>query len=80
MRGGLIRRHCGGGPPRQHQKTCGELGVDMLYYRRRKEYGGLKMDRAKCLKEPERENGQLRRALAALARSRTERRNSTKRI
>src|SRR5450432_893186 len=36
-------------------------------YRWRKEYGGLKMDQAKRLKELERENGKLKRLVAELA-------------
>lgn len=43
------------------------LGVtEQSYYRWRKEYGGLKMDQARRLKELERENARLRRAVAEL--------------
>ena len=43
------------------------LGVsEQTYYRWRKEYGGLKLDRAKRLKELERENARLRQAVADL--------------
>ena len=43
------------------------LGVsEQTYYRWRKEYGGLKLDQAKRLKELERENGRLRQAVADL--------------
>jgi hypothetical protein len=35
-------------------------------WRKRKEYGGLKLDQARRLKELERENGQLRKAVADL--------------
>jgi hypothetical protein len=43
------------------------IGVtDQTYYRWRKEYGGLKMDQAKRLKELERENTRLRKAVADL--------------
>ena len=43
------------------------LGVtEQTYYRWRKEYGGLKLDQAKRLKELERENGRLRHAVADL--------------
>lgn len=38
----------------------------LSYYRWRKEYGGLKMDQAKRLKELEKENGRLRRAVSDL--------------
>jgi len=43
------------------------IGVtEQSYYRWRKEYGGLKMDQARRLKELERENARLRRAVADL--------------
>ncbi len=43
------------------------LGVtQQTYFRWRKEYGGLKMDQAKRLKELERENARLKRAVADL--------------
>lgn len=43
------------------------IGVtEQSYYRWRKEYGGLKMDQARRLKELERENAQLRKAVADL--------------
>ncbi len=43
------------------------LGVtEQTYYRWRKEYGGLKLNQAKRLKELERENGRLRHAVADL--------------
>lgn len=42
-----------------------QLGVTaQTYYRWRKEYGGLKTDQAKRLKELERENARLKRLLA----------------
>ena len=37
------------------------------YYRWRKEYGGLKLDQAKRLKELEKENGRLKRLVAELS-------------
>ena len=37
-----------------------------MYYRWRKEYGGLKVDQAKRLKELEKENSRLRRAVSDL--------------
>jgi len=41
------------------------LGItEQTYYRWRKEYGGLRMDQAKRLKELERENGRLKKLLA----------------
>ncbi len=43
------------------------LGVtEQTYYRWRMEYGGLKLNQAKRLKELERENGRLRQAVADL--------------
>ena len=48
-------------------EVCRELGItDSTYYKWRKEYGGMKMDQAKRLKELERENGRLRRVVADL--------------
>ena len=48
-------------------EVCRSLGVtEQTYYRWRKEYGGLKMDQAKRLKEVEQENTRLRRAVADL--------------
>jgi transposase-like protein len=47
--------------------ACREAGiVDQTYYRWRKEYGGLRLEQAKKLKELQKENAQLRRALADL--------------
>ena len=40
--------------------------TEQTYYRWRKEYGGLKMNQAKRLKELEQENTQLRKAVADL--------------
>jgi transposase-like protein len=45
--------------------ACKQLGVtDQTYYRWRTEYGGLRTDQAKRLKELEQENGRLKRLLA----------------
>jgi transposase-like protein len=47
------------------QSTCRKFGVtEQTYYRWRKEYGGLRLDRAKRLKELERENARLKRVVA----------------
>ena len=47
------------------QEVCRQLGItEQTYYRWRKEYGGLKVDQAKRLKELERENSRLKRLLA----------------
>lgn len=49
-------------------QVCKHLGVtDQTYYRWRREYGGLKMDQAKRLKELERENARLKRVVADLS-------------
>ena len=43
------------------------LGVsEQSYYRWRKEYGGLRTDQAKRLKDLEKENGRLRKAISDL--------------
>ena len=48
-------------------EVCKQIGVtDQTYYRWRKEYGALKMDQARRLKELERENGRLKRVVADL--------------
>ncbi len=47
--------------------VCRRLGVsEQSYYRWRKEYGGLRVDQAKRLKELEKENARLRRAVSDL--------------
>lgn len=44
-----------------------DLGVtEQTYYRLRKEYGGLKISQARRLKELERENSRLKKAVAEL--------------
>ena len=48
-------------------QVCRTLGVsEQSYYRWRKEYGGLRTDQAKRLKELEKENSQLRKAVSDL--------------
>ena len=48
-------------------QACKEAGiVEQTFYRWRKEYGGLQVEQAKKLKELQRENAQLRRAVADL--------------
>ena len=45
--------------------VCKKLGITPnTYYRWRKEYGGLKVDQAKRLKELERENARLKKIVA----------------
>ena len=44
---------------------CRQHGItEQTYYRWRKEYGGLKVDQARRLKDLEKENGRLKRLLA----------------
>ena len=46
-------------------QVCKQLEVtEQTYYRWRKEYGGLRMDQAKRLRELERENARLKRLVA----------------
>jgi transposase-like protein len=47
--------------------ACRRIGVtEQSYYRRRKEYGGLKMDLAQRMKDLEEENARQRRAITDL--------------
>jgi transposase-like protein len=49
-------------------QACREAGItEQTYYRWRKEYGGLKLEQAKRLKELEKENAQLKRLVAELS-------------
>ncbi len=49
------------------REVCRKLGIrEHTYYRWRREYGGLKLDQAKRLKELELENNRLRRVVADL--------------
>lgn len=46
---------------------CRSLGItEQTYYRWRKDYGGMKVSQARRLKELERENGRLKKAVAEL--------------
>ena len=46
-------------------EACKQIEVsEQTYYRWRKEYGGLRLDQAKRLKELERENGRLKKLVA----------------
>ena len=48
--------------------VCKKLGVsEQTYYRWRKEYGGLRLDQAKRLKELEKENVRLKKLVADLS-------------
>ena len=49
-------------------QACKDAEVtEQTYYRWRKEYGGLKLDQARRLKELEKENARLKRVVADLA-------------
>ena len=49
-------------------RACKEAGIHtQSYYRWRKEYGGLKLDQAKRLKELRKENARLKRLVAELS-------------
>ncbi len=49
-------------------EVCRKLGVtEQTYYRWRKEYGGLRLDQARRLKELERENSRLKKLVADLS-------------
>ena len=46
-------------------QVCKKIGItDQTYYRWRKEYGGIRTDQAKRLKDLENENARLKRLLA----------------
>jgi putative transposase len=50
------------------QTAVRQIGVtEQTYYRWRKEYGGMKVDQAKRLKEVEKENTRLRKLVADLS-------------
>jgi putative transposase len=52
---------------RNLSEICREIGVTTnTYYRWRKEYGGMQVNQAKRLKELEKENSRLKRAVADL--------------
>ena len=48
-------------------QVCKKLGIsDQTYYRWRREYGGLRVDQAKRLKQLEQENARLKKVVADL--------------
>ncbi len=50
------------------QMVIKKLGItEQTYYRWRKEYGGLRVDQAKRLRDLERENGRLKKLVANMA-------------
>ena len=52
---------------KQVEEICRELGIsDKSYYRWRKEYGGMQISQARKLKDLEKENARLKRAVANL--------------
>ena len=49
-------------------EVCRKLGIsEQTYYRWRKDYGGMRVDRAKRLKELEKENARLKKLVADLS-------------
>ena len=53
---------------RTTSEVCKQVGIsEQTYYRWRKEYGGLRLDQAKRLKELERENARLKKLVAEQA-------------
>ena len=55
------------GQGRSVAEVCREIGVtEVTYFRWRKEYGGLRLDQARKLKDLEKENARLKRAVAEL--------------
>ena len=49
-------------------QACREAGItEQTYYRWRKEYGGLKLEQARRMKDLEKENGRLRRLVTDLS-------------
>ena len=49
-------------------QACNEAAITVqTYYRWRKEYGGLKLEQAKRMKDLEKENGRLKRLVAELS-------------
>ena len=49
-------------------EICRQLGVkEQTYYKWRKEYGGMRIDQAKKLKEVEQENSRLKKLVADLS-------------
>ncbi len=49
-------------------QVCRKLGIsDQTYYRWRREYGGLRVDQAKRLKQLEHENARLKKLVADLS-------------
>ena len=49
-------------------QVCKKLGIsEQTYYRWRKEYGGLRVDQAKRLKQLEQENNRLKKIVADLS-------------
>ena len=49
-------------------EICRQLGVkEQTYYKWRKEYGGMRIDQAKRLKEMEQENSRLKKLVADLS-------------
>ncbi len=61
----LREAEVGLGQGKDLKRVCKQLEVtEQTYYRWRKEYGGLRMDQAKRLRELEKENTRLKRVVA----------------
>lgn len=61
-----IEVHISSGMTSEHAARREEISVQS-YFRWRKEYGGLKVDQAKRLKEMEKENARLKRLVAEMS-------------
>ena len=58
----------GGSGPGENGQVSKQIGVsEQTYYRRRKEYGGLRIDQAKRLKTLEKENARLKKRVPDLS-------------
>ena len=56
------------GQGKSAQVACREAGIsEQSFYRWRKEYGGLRLEQAKRMKDLEKENGRLKRLVADLS-------------
>jgi transposase-like protein len=65
-----VNLHVEGGVPngKTLSQACKEAEiVEQMYYRWRKEYGGLKVDQARRLKDLEQENAKLKRLVSELS-------------
>ncbi len=64
---GLLMQNRSGVDSQTIGSICRGIGItEQSYYRWRREYGGLKFDQAKRLKDLERENDRLKKAVSEL--------------